>query len=118
MGCSCFTWSTSMSALRRGKYGLVRGSDEVGAHGLTGLGLGGLGLGGLGFGGLGFGGLGFGGLGLGGLGVTARLDLRRMHRHARAHLVEPLDDQAIAGAKTAGHQPAIADRAIRDQRAR
>src|ERR1043166_5484359 len=43
---------------------------------------GGLGFGGLGFGGLGLGGLGVGGLGVGGLGVTARLDLRRMHRHA------------------------------------
>src|SRR4051812_18054275 len=71
----------------------------------------------LGLGGLGLGRLGLGRLGLAGLGL-AWLDLGRMHRHARADLVEPLDDQTIAGGQPAGHQPAIADRALRDQRAR
>src|SRR4051812_41289623 len=45
-----------------------------------------------------------------------RRDLDRVHRHPGADLVEPLDDQPVAGGQAAGHQPAIGDRAVGDQR--
>src|SRR5689334_12496550 len=49
------------------------------------------------------GGLGRGRRRLGGLGPG--LDLGRTHRHAGPDLVEPLDDQAIAGGQSIGDQP-------------
>src|SRR5215467_204042 len=45
-----------------------------------------------------------------------RLDVVRVHRHPREDLVEPLDDQLVAILEAARDQPAIADRAIGDDR--
>src|SRR5262245_46164454 len=107
--------NTGRLAKNRASMSVVLGRCAAGGRlGLRGLGLRGLGLRGLGLRGLGLRGLGTGGRRFGGLG--AELDLGRAHRHAGPDLVEALDDQALAGGQAAGDQPAIADRAVGDQR--